>query len=301
MALRDIRFKINAVTKTKQITKAMYMVASAKLRSAQQRSESFRPYAAKFREMLVSLSQGTDGTAHALLEKRENISTSCILLVTTDRGLCGAFNANLIATARNLAANKKAEGKNVKFICVGRKGRDAIRRHGFEIIYSDVDVMGSFDFSLAMELGREVIKGFLGGAFDEINIVYGRFKSLLYQIPTILPLLPISAQEAAAEEEKDAKEALTQEHGGPRPQFLYEPSADALLSSLLPRYVNVQINRALLDTSASEHAARMRSMDNATRNCDDLVKSLTLMYNKARQYAITSELIDIVGGTEALK
>lgn len=289
-SLKDVQVKIAAVKKTKQITKAMNMVASAKLRSAQQRIERFRPYADKFYDMLGDLAQGADSSIHPLLESRAVIKTSLIVLVTSDRGLCGAFNTSLISAALRLAKAKTAEGKTVKFICVGKKGRDAVRKSDFETVSAYPDMMGSFDYSLAAKLGMEVINGYIQGDFDEVNQIFGKFVSVPRQETTTLTLLPMATAQS-----KEAKAETTKQ------EYLYEPSVEGLLAQLLPRFVNVQLYRGLLDTSASEHAARMRSMDNATKNCDDMVGTLTLVYNKARQATITRELMDIVGGTEALK
>lgn len=291
-ALKDVKNKITAVKKTKQITKAMNMVASAKLRNAQARIERFRPYADKFYEMLGELAKGADPSVHPLLEAREEVKTVLLVVITSDRGLCGAFNNNISSAAMKVARAKAAEGKTVKILCVGRKGRDTFRRSDFEIVAAYVNEMGSFDFTLASRIGAEVIGGYVGGAYDEVIMAFGKFISLARQEATLLPVLPLSPAEAG--------EAAA-EPTGPKAEYIYEPSVEGLLAELLPRFINVQIYRGLLDTSASEHAARMRSMDNATRNCDDLVSSLTLVYNKARQAAITKELMDIVGGSEALK
>ena len=290
-ALKDVKVKITAVKKTKQITKAMNMVASAKLRNAQARIERFRPYADKFYEMLGELAKGADPSVHPLLEAREEVKTVLMVVITSDRGLCGAFNHSIVSAAMKVAKAKAAEGKTVKILCVGRKGRDAFRHTEFETVAAYVNEMSSFDFTLASRIGTEVIGGYVGGTYDEVIMAFGKFISLARQESTLLPVLPLSPAEAG--------EAA--EPAGPKAEYIYEPSVEGLLAELLPRFINVQIYRGLLDTSASEHAARMRSMDNATRNCDDLVSSLTLVYNKARQAAITKELMDIVGGSEALK
>ena len=289
-SLKDVELKIAAVKKTKQITKAMNMVASAKLRNAQSRIERFRPYADKFYEMLGSLAAGADSSIHPLLEVREEIKTSLIVLVTSDRGLCGSFNGGLISMALKLAKEKAAQGKTVKFVCMGKKGRDSIKKSGYEIVAAFADQMGSFDYTVALKLGMDVINGYINGDFDEVNLVFGKFISIPRQESTTLTILPMVA---------DSVEGV--EAAGPTQEYLYEPSVEGLLAELLPRFVNVQLYRGMLDTSASEHAARMRAMDNATRNCDDMVGTLTLVYNKARQASITRELMDIVGGTEALK
>ncbi len=293
-SLKDVKLKIVGVGKTKQITKAMNMVASAKLRGAQSRIERFRPYAEKFQTVLGDLAAKSDGSAHALLEHRENGQNVVIILVTSDRGLCGGFNAMLIAKGLDLARTKTAEGKTVRFVCVGKKGRDAIRKTEYEILLDYADVMGSFDFSLATGIGKTVIGGYTAHTMDEVFIVYGEFVSVARQLPSVQLLLPV---EPMAAEDKPSDTGPKEE----TTEYVYEPEVSALLAEILPRFVNVQIYRGLLDTSASENAARMSAMDNATRNCDEMVGALTLLYNKTRQASITNELIDIVGGAEALK
>ncbi|MCL1986306.1 MAG: F0F1 ATP synthase subunit gamma [Betaproteobacteria bacterium] len=292
-ALKDIRLKIVGVRKTKQITKAMNMVASAKLRGAQARIECFRPYAAKFRDMLGDLAGKVESGAHPLLTVHDEPKVCVIVLVTSDRGLCGSFNANLIAAANRLAQEKSRIGMTVKFICAGKKGRDFVRKTKYEILLGYGDKMGHFDFTLAHEVGMEVINGYQELSMDEVYLIYGEFVTIAKQVPVTLPLLPLQTPETPAESEAAAS--------GARSEYLYEPQEEALLAELLPRYVKVQIYRGMLDTSCSEHAARMAAMDNATRNCDDMILSLTRLFNKVRQASITSDLMDIVGGAEALK
>ena len=286
-SLRDVKTKIGAVKKTKQITKAMNMVASAKLRNAQSRIERFKPYAQKFFEMLGDLASGADESVHPLLAKREVKKTVGIVIVTSDRGLCGSFNANIIKAALKLAQEKKAEGLGVKFYCVGKKGRDAVRKAEYEIVIQYRDIMNSFDFTLASKLGGELINSFLDNTLDEVVICYGEFISMGRQVPVCQTVLPISGTPGEAT--------------GSGKEYVYEPSVEGLLAELLPRFVKVQVYRGMLDTSASEHAARMTAMDNATRACDDMINSLTLLSTKTRQAAITRDLMDIVGATEALK
>ena len=288
-SLKVVKNKIVGVKKTKQITKAMNMVASAKLRGAQSRIERFRPYADKFYEMLGELAAGAGKDVHPLLEVREEVKNVGILLVTSDRGLCGSFNANLIKMATRLAQAKADEGKTVKIYSVGKKGRDAMRKTGHQMILEYRDAMNNFDFTLANEVGMKIIGDFLAGDLDEVHVIYGKFVSLARQIPTTQTILPM----AASAEGGEAKPAST--------EYIYEPDKEGLLAELLPRYIKVQVYRGMLDTSASEHAARMTAMDNATSSCDDMIASLTLLYNKTRQTVITKELMDIVGGAEALK
>lgn len=287
-SLKDVKMKIVGVKKTKQITKAMNMVASAKLRGAQQRIERFRPYAAKFYDMLGDLAGKADSAAHPLLETREEIKTCGIILTSSDRGLCGSFNVNLINAALKLAKQKTAEGKTVKFYCIGKKARDAVQKTEYEVVTGMGDKMNSFDFQLANTIGLEVIDHYLAKKLDEVVLIYGEFVSMAKQVPTVLPILPMVA------------EAKEEEVSGVAKEYIYEPAVEGLLAELLPRFIKVQVYRGLLDTSASEHAARMAAMDNATRSCDDIVGVLTLIYNKTRQASITSDLMDIVSGAEAL-
>lgn len=287
-SLKDVKMKIVGVKKTKQITKAMNMVASAKLRGAQQRIERFRPYAAKFYDMLGDLAGKADSAAHPLLEAREEIKTCGIILTSSDRGLCGSFNVNLINAALKLAKQKTAEGKTVKFYCIGKKARDTIQKTEYEVVTGMGDQMNSFDFQLANTIGLEVIDHYLAKKLDEVVLIYGEFVSMAKQVPTVLPILPMVA------------EAKEEEISGVAKEYIYEPAVEGLLAELLPRFIKVQVYRGLLDTSASEHAARMAAMDNATRSCDDIVGVLTLIYNKTRQASITSDLMDIVSGAEAL-
>lgn len=287
-SLKDVKMKIVGVGKTKQITKAMNMVASAKLRGAQAKIERFRPYADKYRQVIGELAGNTERAGHPLLDRHEEDRHCAIIIITSDRGLCGSFNSNIIQRALSIAREKKSQGKEVTFICIGRKGRDAARKAGYKIERAYADCMGGIDFPLAMSIGEEAIAGYENHAFDEVWLVYGQFLSMGQQPPVAKPLLPLSPPK------------VQEDHVLAKSDYVYEPDENKLLSDLLPRYINVQIYSALLDTSASEHAARMAAMDNATRNCNEMIQTLTLLYNKTRQATITSELIDIVGGAEAL-
>ncbi|GAB6887317.1 F0F1 ATP synthase subunit gamma [Desulfothermus okinawensis JCM 13304] len=290
-SLKDVKKKIESVQKTQQITRAMNMVASAKLRRAQERIEKFRPYADKYYEMLKDLSKGVDVSVHPLLEPREEIKSTGIVLITSERGLCGAFNTNLINKAERLIREKSGEGKAVKVLAVGRKAAHAAKKaEGVEVLNSYVGVMDNFDFTLANKIGLEIIKAYEDHVVDEVFLIYGQFVSILRQEPVSLKILPVTQPETEEEEEK-----------GPKALYMYEPSVEGLLAELLPRFIKVQVYRGMLDTSASEHAARMTAMDTASKNCDEMIHKLTLAYNKARQAAITAELLDIVGGAEALK
>ncbi|MFH1147284.1 MAG: ATP synthase F1 subunit gamma [Pseudomonadota bacterium] len=286
--LKDVKRKIGAVKKTQQITKAMNMVAAAKLRGAQTRLENFRPYAAKFGEVIGSLSAHLNVEASPLLEQRE-VKRTEVLLITSDRGLCGSFNINLINAVGKWIRSKSSEGVGVSLVAVGRKGRDYYRKRDVNMRAGYVDIMGAFQMSNAISIAQDLAANFINGGCDEVYVVSGKFISMAVQRPVVKKLLPISPEELGGGGDVAARE------------YIYEPSPEQLITSLLPTHVNVQVYSAMLETAASEHAARMTAMDNAQRNCRDLIHALTLAYNKARQAAITKELMDIVGGAEALK
>ncbi len=286
-ALKDIKRKITAVQKTRQITRAMNMVAASKFKAAQMRMENFRPYAAKFMEVLNSLALRVDAENHPLLAVREPKRIR-VITMTSDRGLCGGFNTNLIKATERFIKEKLREGQEVSLIPIGRKGRDYFRKKT-TIMNTRTDVFSRFDMGLARGVSGDVIPPFIGEEYDELYIIYNEFVNVAIHRPTVVRILPLPSvgREDAVKPEKEL-------------DYIYEPSAEALLEKLLPLYVHVLIFQALVETSAGENGARMAAMDNATRNCEELIQSLTLKYNKVRQSAITAELMDIVGGTEAL-
>jgi F-type H+-transporting ATPase subunit gamma len=286
-ALKDIKRKITAVSKTKQITKAMNMVAASKFKAAQTRMENFRPYATKFMDVLNSLALRVSPETHPLLAVREPKKIR-VICMTSDRGLCGGFNTNLIKATERFMAAKIKEGKEVALIPVGRKGRDFFRKKA-SIMNERTDVFGKFDISLAVQISKDIIPPFIKEEYDELYLVYNEFRNVSVQRPAVVRLFPLPS--IGQDEEVDPEK---------RVDYIYEPSDEILLERLLPMYVRVLIFRALVETSAGENGARMAAMDNATRNCEDMIGSLSLKYNKARQAAITAELMDIVGGTEAL-
>jgi F-type H+-transporting ATPase subunit gamma len=291
--LKDVKTKIGAVKKTKQITKAMNMVAASKLRGAQANMTGFRPYAGKFAEVLGSLAARGGSEPNPLLAKRETASKVNVVLCTSDRGLCGGFNSNLILKAEAYIKEKAGSDIKISFTNFGKKGRDWSRKNNLEIKTEYIGVVGGrFGFNIAVKAGRKLIDGFLNGEYDEVHVIYSEFKSTAKQIPVIRQLLPIPPLKAAEKGEEDTEYL---------PEHICEPSPAELLESMLPKNVFVQIYSALLETSTSEHAARMAAMNNATKACNDMINSLTLAYNKARQSAITADLMDIVGGAEALK
>lgn len=292
--LKEVDLKIAAVKKTKQITKAMNMVAASKLRGAQMKMEGFRPYAEKFAEVLGSLAESAGDEANPLLIPREDVQKVHIVLCTSDRGLCGGFNANLISQAQKLAAEKRDQGCEVSFTAFGKRGRNWLKREKHTIADEYLGIVGTnFEFQVASTAGQKLVDGFLEEVYDEVYIVFSEFISTAKQAPVSRQVLPIPSI---------AKEETVQEAGGPYlAEHICEPSPDALLGELLPKSVDVQLYSALLETSTSNHAAQMMAMDNATKACNDMIQNLTLAYNKARQAAITAELMDIVGGAEALK
>ena len=286
-SLKDIKRKVTAVQKTKQITRAMNMVSAAKFKSAQVKMENFRPYAGKFMDVLNSLALRVESLSHPLLAVRDPKRIR-VICMTSDRGLCGAFNANLIKATEKFIKGKAQEDKEVGLINVGRKGRDYFRKKA-SILAQKVDVLSKFDMTLAVSIADEVIGPFMKEEYDELYLIYNQFVNVSVQKPTVVRLFPLPS----IGQEMDVEPDL-------RVDYSYEPSAEILLHKLLPMYVHVLVYRALLETSAGENGARMAAMDNATSNCEELIRSLTLKMNKARQAAITAELMDIVGGTEAL-
>jgi F-type H+-transporting ATPase subunit gamma len=292
--LKEVLLKIQGIKKTKQITKAMNMVAASRLRGAQSAMEAFRPYAAKFSEVLGSLAENAGEEASPLLVPREEPKKVCIVLTTSDRGLCGGFNINLIEKAQALAKEKAEQGMTVSFSCFGKKGRDWARNESKTIVDEQLGVVGAtIGFNVAVNAGRDLVKGYLEGEYDEVYVIFSEFIGMAKQVPMARQLLPIPPIEKV-EEAVDADAPYLAEH-------ICEPSTDELLGVLLPKSIDVKIFSALLETSTSEHAARMMAMDNATKACNDMLENLQLVYNKARQAAITADLMDIVGGAEALK
>ncbi|MBZ0156772.1 MAG: ATP synthase F1 subunit gamma [Alphaproteobacteria bacterium] len=284
--LKEIRKRISSVKSTKQITKAMKMVAAAKFRKAQTRIIELRPYADKMHAVLAGLA-GTVEAGHPLLEVRSRRKVEVVVL-TSDKGLCGAFNANIMKAAFKLIKEIKAEGPEVSVSSVGKKGTDLFRRRGIPLRQSWVGISGRIFYGNAQEIARDIIENYTSESFDEVFLVYNEFRSALVQKVSVARLLPL----APVKEEKAREEAV---------DFLYEPSQQAIFEKLLPKNLEIQVFRALLESQASEEAARMTSMENATKAADDMIASLTLQYNKARQASITKELMDIVGGVEALK
>ena len=285
--LKDIKRRIKSVKNTRQITKAMKMVSAAKLKRAQDEITAARPYAEKMLELIGSLASKASSDSHPLLENRGNARVGLVLF-TSDRGLCGSFNSQLLRMAeRFIRANKTSE---VSLYLVGKRGAEYFKRRSFKILNARVIGSGRPGYSTAVEIANDVVASYMKGDLDEVHIVFSEFKSAMTQEPVTQKLLPVAPPATAVKKEE-----------GSQGEYLYEPSEGAVLASLLPKYVEVQAFRALLETSASEHGARMTSMDSASKNAGQMIGGLTLVYNRLRQAAITRELMEIIGGAEALK
>ena len=287
-SLKEVKTKISGVKKTAQITKAMNMVAAAKLRGAQEKMESFRPYTAKFNDAMSNLSGGANTHAFPLMEERA-VNAVELVVVTSDRGLCGSFNSNIVKLANKKIAAYESEGKTVSLVCVGKKGYQLLKKTG-KVRKSYPETMGSFQMFNAREIATDLTQQFLSGSSDKVEIIYGEFQSVARQVPAISSFLPVQPVEVDQE--------VQQKISG---DYIYEPSTEEIMDVLQPLYLNVVIYHTMLEVGAGEHAARMTAMDNATSACKDIVANLTVVYNKARQAAVTNELMDIVGGAEALK
>jgi F-type H+-transporting ATPase subunit gamma len=287
-SLKDLRNRIASVKATQKITKAMQMVAAAKLRRAQTAAEAARPYAERMEKVLVSLSAGFSGTKPPLLGGTGSDNVQLLVVCTAERGLCGAFNSSIARLARDKAMALQGEGKTVKFLCVGRKGYDILKRQFGPQIIETIELRGvrQLGFVNADEIGRKVIDLFEKGEFDVATLFFSRFRSVIAQIPTALQIIPAELH------------ASDGHHG--HIHYETEPEPNEVLSVLLPRNISVQVFRALLENAASEQGARMSAMDNATRNAGDMIKKQTLKYNRTRQAMITKELIEIISGAEAL-
>jgi F-type H+-transporting ATPase subunit gamma len=289
-SLKDLKNRIESVKNTRKITKAMQMVAAAKLRRAQEAAEAGRPYAERFNAVLGSLAASVGGSDSApmLLRGTGSDQTHLLVVMTAERGLCGGFNSNIAKLAKQHAADLVAAGKTVKIITVGKKGRDSMKRDlgDYYIEHVDLSEVKRIGYSNAQDIAKGVLSRFEAGEFDVATIFYARFINVVSQVPTAQQIIPASFEAT----EGDAAVAL----------YDYEPDEEAILADLLPRGVAAQIFSALLENGASEQGARMSAMDNATRNAGDMIDKLTIEYNRSRQAVITNELIEIISGAEAL-
>ena len=288
-SLKDLRNRISSVKATQKITKAMQMVAAAKLRRAQAAAEAARPYAERMETVLANVAGGVSDGGPALLTGNGRDDVHLLVVCTAERGLCGAFNSSIVRLARERANALLAQGKTVKILCVGKKGYDQLRRQYEKYIVELIELRSvrQIGFDNADAIGRKIIAMFEAGEFDVATLFFSKFRSVIAQIPTAQQIIPAQIGQGETQ-------------SGPRASYEYEPEEGEILATLLPRNIAVQVFRALLENAASEQGARMSSMDNATRNAGEMIKKQTIIYNRSRQAMITKELIEIISGAEAL-
>ena len=292
-SLKTFRVRIASVKSTQKITSAMKMVAAAKFRRAQEQAVAARPYAERMSRMLGSLAGGASSAdGPTLLGGTGADKTHLVIVATSDRGLCGAFNSSIVRAARQFIRQLLSDGKTVKILCVGRKGRDQLRRDFARNIAETIDEVGKkrLSFADAQRVTDRILALYAAGEFDVATLFYNRFKSAISQIPTRQQLIPFPVEAGAEADPANESGAI----------YEFEPEESEILADLLPRNLAIQVYRALLENSASEQGARMSAMDNATRNAGDMIKRLTLQYNRTRQATITKELIEIISGAEAI-
>ena len=292
-SLKDLRNRISSVKATQKITKAMQMVAAAKLRRAQLSAEAARPYAERMESVLANVAGGVTGGGPVLLSGNGRDDVHLLVVCTAERGLCGAFNSSIVRLARDRAFALMSAGKTVKILCVGKKGYDQLRRQFEKQIVELIELRSvkQMAFTDADPIGKKLIAMFEAGEFDVATLFFSRFRSVILQIPTELQIIPAQINAAGVAQAADT---------GASAPYEYEPGEAEILATLLPRYISVQVFRALLENAASEQGARMSSMDNATRNAGEMIKKQTIIYNRSRQAMITKELIEIISGAEAL-
>lgn len=291
-SLKEVRSRIVSVNSTQQITKAMKMVAAAKLRRAQDNILQMRPYAKKLNEMLATVSSGAESAAESPFKKVRAIERVLVVVVTSDRGLCGAFNTNVIKAATSLIQEKyapQAAKGNVEILSFGKKGAEAFGRRGYKVNNDYTDVFSRLSFGVVKNAAEGIMADFANGRYDAVDFVFNEFKNVATQIIRTEQLLPIVADAEALK--KMPKSAVN---------YIFEPSEAEIVNDLIPKTLKIQLYRAVLESNASEHGARMTAMDKATENAGDLLKELRLIYNRTRQAAITKEILEIVGGAEAL-
>ncbi|MGD9807035.1 MAG: ATP synthase F1 subunit gamma [Deferribacterales bacterium] len=283
--IMDIKRKIKSVQNTQKITKAMKMVSAARMRKAEEAMNDARAYANKIYELCCNMAEKVDSESHPFLMAKPEVKNICLAIITSDKGLCGAFNSNVLK--KTIAFIKENEGKNIKFVMIGKKGNDAFGRRGYEVLDKYITFGGRITYEEAGEIGDKLVEYFLNEDVDEIYTIHNEFKSTSFQVGKVTKVLPLSFES-------------TKESAEGEVDYIYEPKADVLLKEIMPRYINFTIFFEILESIAGEHGSRMIAMDNASRNAGDLVKRLNLQFNKARQAAITTEILDIVNGAEAL-
>ena len=289
--LKEVRIRIASVNSTQQITKAMKMVSAAKLRRAQDAILQMRPYAAKLRDILENLSSSLDSSAGGAYTKVRPVQKVLIIAVTSNRGLCGAFNANVIRTVNRLINNQyrlQSQNGQVKIMCIGKKASDFFGKNPKLFLSQHNDIFGRLNFANVSPIAEGIMKEFASGTYDQVVVVYNQFKNAAVQHLITETVLPIEPPKQAV------KSKMVND-------YIFEPGKEEIVSDLIPKAIRIQLYKALLDSHASEHGARMTSMNKATDNAGELIKALKLSYNKARQAAITNEILEIVGGAEALK
>jgi len=291
-SLKEVRSRITSVSSTQQITKAMKMVAAAKLRRAQDNIMRMRPYAQRLSGILANLSTLTEGSVDNKYSEKREVNRVLIIAVTSDRGLAGAFNTNIIKAAVLLANNKYSRqlaAGNVTFLTIGKKGADALSKRGFNVIDDYSTIFSNLSFDTVREAAERAMADFAAGEFDKVELIYNEFKNVATQIVRTEQLLPL--------EDKPAEEVQS---SAVIPDYTFEPSKEEIIQELIPKSIKIQVYKAVLESNASEHGARMTAMDKATENAGELLKELKLTYNRTRQAAITKEILEIVGGAEAL-
>ncbi|ADB42481.1 ATP synthase F1 subunit gamma [Spirosoma linguale] len=291
-SLKEVRARISSINSTQQITKAMKMVAAAKLRRAQDNITQLRPYAQKLSQMLGTVSAGAETASENPYKQTRAIGRVLLIVVTSDRGLCGAFNTNVVKAALTLIDEKysaQARSGNVEIMAIGKKGAEAFQRRGFKVNTSHVDAFGSLSFATVRTAAEEAMEGFANGRYDLVEVIYNEFKNAAMQIVRTEQMLPI----VSADKPGSGVAAASV-------NYIFEPSEVEIITELIPKTIKIQLYKAVLDSNASEHGARMTAMDKATENAGELLKELRLVYNRTRQAAITTEILEIVGGAEAL-
>ncbi|WP_026236097.1 ATP synthase F1 subunit gamma [Pontibacter roseus] len=290
-SLKEVRSRITSVSSTQQITKAMKMVAAAKLRRAQDSILRMRPYAQRLGGILTNLSSLTEGSVTNVYSEKREANRVLVIVVTSDRGLAGAFNSNIIKAAVTLANTRyssQMQAGNVTFLTIGRKGNEALTKRGYKVIGDFTGTFLNLSFDTVRAAAERAMAGFVAGEFDQVDLIYNEFKNVATQIVRTEQFLPI--------EEKPVEETAS----AVIPDYTFEPSKEQIIEELIPKSLKIQVYKAVLESNASEHGARMTAMDKATENAGELLKELKLTYNRTRQAAITKEILEIVGGAEAL-
>ncbi len=302
-SLRDIRTRINSVRNTQQVTRAMKMVAAAKLRRAQERIFRARPYAFKISEIISHLKAFVDPSTHPLFAPREDRSSALLVIVTGDRGLAGAFNSNIIKVAeqtiRERYVDVHAAGR-LRLLCIGRKGHEYFQKRGYELVGDYRNIVEKIDSAGVSRIVGRIVDGYEAREWDEVFVVYNEFKNTISQNRILEPFLPIPSEQFVTPVMERDVEHHAEAKKGVAVDYLFEPEAAGILGTMVPRYLNFQLYRMMLESNAAEQGARMVAMDNATSNADELMRDLKLKYNRARQDAITKELIEITSGADAL-